>query len=87
MNEINGLLSAQNARQGFTVQDDGAIAIPTVGRVAIGGMTLEEAQSALFQNLVQSQIDPNFNLEITEFNSQRVAVGGAVAAPNWCRLR
>ncbi|MET3601645.1 polysaccharide biosynthesis/export family protein [Martelella mangrovi] len=81
LNEINGLLAAQNARQGYTVQDDGAIAIPTVGRVSIGGMTLEEAQSALFQKLVQSQIDPTFNLEITDFNSQRVAVGGAVAQP------
>jgi len=81
LNEINGLLAAQNARQGYTVQDDGAIAIPTVGRVNIAGMTLQEAQSALFQKLVASQIDPTFNLEITEFNSQRVSVGGAVGKP------
>ncbi|WP_246072169.1 polysaccharide biosynthesis/export family protein [Martelella lutilitoris] len=81
LNQINGLLAAQNSRQGYTVQDDGAIAIPTVGRVTIGGMTMEEAQSVLFQRLVESQIDPNFNLEITDFNSQRVAVGGAVAQP------
>ncbi|MGV0909160.1 polysaccharide biosynthesis/export family protein [Martelella sp. FOR1707] len=81
INEINGLLAAQNARQGYTVQDDGAIAIPTVGRVNIAGMTLQEAQSALFQKLVASQIDPTFNLEIREFNSQRVSVGGAVGNP------
>ena len=81
LNEINGLLAAQNSRQGYTVQDDGAVAIPTVGRVMIAGMTLQEAQSALFQRLVTSQIDPTFNLEITDFNSQRVAVGGAVGTP------
>ncbi|MEO1985813.1 MAG: polysaccharide biosynthesis/export family protein [Martelella sp.] len=81
LNEINGLLAAQNARQGYTVQDDGAIAIPTVGRVNIAGMTLQEAQSALFQKLVASQIDPTFNLEISEFNSQRVSVGGDVGDP------
>ncbi|MBB4123368.1 polysaccharide biosynthesis/export family protein [Martelella radicis] len=81
LNQMNGLLAAQNSRQGYTVQDDGAIAIPTVGRVSIAGKTLKEAQSLLFQKLVESQIDPNFNLEITDFNSQRVAVGGAVGQP------
>lgn len=81
LNEINGLLAAQNARQGYTVQDDGAVAIPNVGRVTIAGMTLQEAQSALFQRLVTSQIDPTFNLEITDFNSQRVSIGGAVGQP------
>ena len=42
--ELTGLLAAQNRRQGYTVQDDGAIAIPEVGRVILGGQTLEEAE-------------------------------------------
>ncbi len=76
--ELSGLLAAQNRRQGYTVQDDGgAIAIPDVGRIMLGGMTLEEAEAELFQALVENQIDPSFSLEIAEFNSQRVAVGGA----------
>jgi len=79
--ELTGLLAAQNARQGYTVQDDGAIAIPNVGRVRIAGMTVEEAENALFQRLVESQIDPTFSLEIAEFNARRVAVGGAVGKP------
>lgn len=41
--ELSGLLAAQSRRQGYTVQDDGAIAIPDVGRVQVAGMTLEEA--------------------------------------------
>ena len=32
--ELSGLLAAQNAREGYTVQDDGAINIPNVGRGA-----------------------------------------------------
>lgn len=79
--QLSGLLAAQNRRQGYTVQDDGAIAIPEVGRVAVAGRTLEEAEAALFQRLVENQIDPSFSVEIAEFNSKRVAIGGAVANP------
>lgn len=79
--ELSGLLAAQNRRQGYTVQDDGSIAIPDVGRVRIGGLKLEDAEAVLFQALVENQIDPSFSLEIAQFNSQRVSVGGAVARP------
>lgn len=79
--ELSGLLAAQNSRQGYTVQDDGAIAVPDVGRVMMAGLTLEEAEAQLFQSLVQNQIDPTFSLEIAEFNSKRVSIGGAVAQP------
>jgi polysaccharide export outer membrane protein len=79
--ELAGLLAAQNQRQGYTVQDDGAIAIANVGSVALQGLTLQEAQDAIFNALVSSQIDPSFALEIAQFNSQRVSVGGGVAAP------
>lgn len=79
--ELSGLLAAQNSRQGYTVQDDGSIAIPDVGRVAIAGLTLEEAEDTLFQSLVSAQIEPTFSLEISEFNSKKVSIGGAVAAP------
>lgn len=79
--ELSGLLAAQNRRQGYTVQDDGAIAIPDVGRVMVAGLTLEEAEAALFQRLLSAQIDPSFSLEIAEFNSKRVSIGGAVGTP------
>ena len=77
---LTGLLAAQSQRQGYTVQDDGAIAIPEVGRIRLAGLTLEEGEAEIFQALVGNQLDPTFSLEISEFNSQRVAVGGAVTA-------
>lgn len=80
--ELSGLLAAQNSRQGYTVQDDGAIAVPDVGRVPLAGLTLEEAEAQLFQSLVQNQIDPTFSLEISGFNSKRISLGGAVANPS-----
>jgi len=79
--ELAGLLATQNRRQDYTVQDDGAIAIPNVGRIILAGLSLEEAESALFQRLLENQIDPTFSLEIAEFNSKRVAIGGAVGSP------
>lgn len=79
--ELTGLLAAQNRRQGYTVQDDGAIAVPDVGRIPLASLTLEEAETLLFQRLVQSGIDPSFSLEIAEFNAQEVTVGGRVANP------
>ena len=79
--QLSGLLAAQNSRQGYTVQDDGAIAVPDVGRVPVAGLTLEEAEAIVFRRLVEAQIDPTFSLEIAEFNSKRVSIGGAVNTP------
>lgn len=73
--------SLKTGRQAFTVQDDGAINIPSVGRVRIAELTVETAEAELFQQMVATQQDPTFSLEIAEFNSRRVSVGGAVAAP------
>lgn len=78
---LTGLLAAQNRRQGYTVQDDGAITIPEVGRVRLAGLSLEEAEAEVFEALVGNQIDPTFSIEIAEFNSQRVSIGGAVRTP------
>ncbi|MBB5223070.1 polysaccharide export outer membrane protein [Amaricoccus macauensis] len=84
--ELTGLLAAENRRQGYTVQDDGSIAIPDVGRVRIAEMTLEEAEAVLFQRLLERQIDPSFSLEIADFNARKVSIGGAVAQPGVARI-
>ncbi len=81
LDPLSGQLPSGNGRQSYTVQDDGMIAIPQVGRVAISGMTLSEAEDHLFKRMVENQIDPTFSLEISEFNSKRVSVGGAVGQP------
>lgn len=78
---LSGLLAAENRRQGYTVQDDGTIAIPDAGRVRVAGLTVEEAEAQVFEALVEAQMDPTFSLEIAEFNSKRASVGGAVGAP------
>ncbi|WP_238321652.1 polysaccharide biosynthesis/export family protein [Halocynthiibacter namhaensis] len=86
LEELTGLLAAQNRRLGYTVQDDGAITIPDVGRVNVAMMTLEEAEAEIFRALVEHQIDPVFSVEISEFNSSRVSIAGAVAQPQIANL-
>jgi polysaccharide export outer membrane protein len=76
--QLSGLLAAQQQRQGYVVSDDGGISIPDIGRVEIAGLTLAEAQDRVFRFLLDNQVDPAFSLEVAEFNSQRVTVGGAV---------
>ncbi|MGS4944964.1 polysaccharide biosynthesis/export family protein [Meridianimarinicoccus sp. RP-17] len=78
---LTGILAAQSRRQGYTVQDDGTIAIPEAGRVQVAGLTVEDAEASVFQALVAAGLDPSFSLEIAEFNSKRVSVGGAVGQP------
>jgi polysaccharide export outer membrane protein len=79
--ELAGLVAAQNQRQTYRVQDDGSISVPEVGRVSVRGMTVAEAEDVIFQRLVEARMDPEFTLEIAAFNSQRVSVGGAVGSP------
>lgn len=80
-NDLSGLLATQNRREGYTVRDDGAISIPDIGPVRIAGLSLKDAEAALFDALIARQIDPAFSLDVAEFNSKRVAVGGRVASP------
>lgn len=76
--QVSGVFAAQSQQQGYTVRDDGAISIPEVGSVAVQGLTIEEAEERVFQRLIQSQFDAEFSLEIAEFKSKRVTIGGAV---------
>ena len=81
LEQLPALISSQSKRQGFVVQDDGAIAIPDAGRVRVAGLTMQDAEAVIFQALVSAGIDPSFTFEISEFNSQRVSVAGEVRSP------
>lgn len=77
----SGLAAANANRQKYTVQDDGSISIPDIGRIRVEGMTLPQVEQAIFQALLERQKDPSFSVEIAEFNSQRVDVAGMVTQP------
>jgi len=79
---LPGLIAAQSKRTGYTVQDDGAIAVPDAGRIEIAGKTVRDAEREIFRALVAAGIDPSFSLEVTEFHSHIVSVGGLVGSPS-----
>lgn len=76
----NGLTS-RSLREEYTVRDDGTIAVPEAGSVQVSGLTLDQAEAAIFQRLTAAGIDPAFSVEIAGFNSKRASVGGAVGNP------
>lgn len=78
---LNGLVASQSSQRGFRVQDNGAVSIPDIGRVVIGGLTLSEAESTVYQHLLAAGVSPSFSIEITEFNSQKISVSGRVKSP------
>jgi len=77
---ISGSTEGQTAQQDIVVRDDGAVSIPQVGTVDVAGMSIDEAEARIFERLIDAGIDPNFGVQITAFNSQRVSIGGAVGA-------
>lgn len=77
---LTGTATTDTRAQDLTVRDDGAVSIPQVGAVPVVGMTIEEAEDALFTRLLDAGIDPAFSLEVASFNSRRASIGGAVGS-------
>lgn len=80
-NPAAGEMGSQSQGQLYTVQEDGSIALPDIGRIKVAGMTIMEAENAVFQKIVASNLSPSVSIEIAEFKSRSAAVGGAVASP------
>ena len=78
---LNGLSASQTSQRGYMVQEDGAISIPDIGRVVTGGLTLQEAESVVYQLLLAQGVSPSFSVEITEFNSQKISISGNIKSP------
>lgn len=66
---------------GYRVGNDGSIVIPSIGSVQIAGLTLSESHQLIFDRLLTQGRDPGISLDVQEFNSQFVTIGGAVGRP------
>jgi len=80
-NVLNDLIASQNVQRGFKVQEDGAVSIPDIGRIVIGGLTLQEVESNIYQRLLEVGETPSFSIEIVEFNSQKISITGNIKSP------
>ena len=64
------------------VSEDGIIIMPLIGPVVVGGLTPQEAEDRIAGLLGQNYLqDPQVNIFVKEFASQKVTVTGSVKSP------
>lgn len=66
---------------GTVVEDDGHIYYPHVGRIPVAGLTLPEIREKLTSALSKTIRNPQLDVRIMTFRSQKVYVGGEVRNP------
>lgn len=65
----------------ITVQPDGFASFPGIGSLRIGGLTLDQAQTALVAKASERLEDPEVTINLKEFEKPCVIVGGEVRNP------
>lgn len=74
--------SAEGERAGgFLVQSDGTFSYPFIGQVEARGRTVGEIREDMIARLDKYIAEPQIDVRIASFNSQRVVVGGEVGSP------
>jgi polysaccharide export outer membrane protein len=64
-----------------TIAADGAFSYPLLGRIQAAGLTAQELESQLAKALTEFVVNPQVNVTVAQFQSQRVHVAGEVKAP------
>jgi polysaccharide export outer membrane protein len=71
----------------YRVDNDGFISFPLLGRIAVGGATLAEAQEKIRALLANGYIrNPQLRIDIGEYKSQSIYVSGEVRSPAELRM-
>jgi polysaccharide export outer membrane protein len=66
----------------FSVEADGTVAFPLVGRVRVGGLTIRGAESEITKRLAAGYLnDPRVSVNVEQYRSQQVFVMGEVHQP------
>lgn len=60
---------------------DGFIKLPLIGRVKVGGLTLQQAEAELSTKLGAYYRDPDVSISVIAFHSQPVSILGSVKSP------
>ncbi|MDO4641782.1 MAG: polysaccharide export protein [Neisseria sp.] len=75
---VTNIAQNQQANNGIWVNDNGRIFFPLVGEVLVAGKTINQVQSELASRLKRYIKNPQVEVNIAEFRSQKVSVSGAV---------
>jgi polysaccharide export outer membrane protein len=63
------------------INTNGTVSLPLIGSVAIGGMTLLDAQSSIEKKLAQFLVSPQVSLFIEDYGNKTIFVMGEVQKP------
>ena len=69
------------AEAGHEVRKDGSIFYPYIGRVEVAGRTIPTIRNELARRLATYITNPQVDVRVAAFNSQRVYVSGSVGSP------
>jgi len=77
------VLGEKDLPKTYRVQPDGTIAFPYVDRIAVGGLEPQQIEEAIKAALRDAKIlsNPQVTLVVTQYNSKKVSVVGAVMKP------
>ena len=77
-----------NLKREVRVNSRGAISLPLVGTVTVGGLTGEEAETLIAEKYGKDYLqDPQVSVFIKEYTSQRITLEGAIAKPGIYPIR
>ena len=76
-----GSTGSMGSVHGYTIDNTGAVRLPVLGLVQVGGMTCDQAAKAIEQTITQKNIIKNPDVTVRLLNA-RVAVLGAVKSPH-----
>lgn len=66
---------------GITVENDGTIYYPYIGKVPVVGLTVDQIREAISQPLAEYIAAPQVSVRIIRFNAKRAYVTGQVSSP------
>ena len=66
---------------GRRVGSDGSVFFPTLGRVKVAGLTVEQAREKFVSMLAKNVRDPQVDLRVVAYRSQRIQMTGEVKYP------
>jgi len=77
-----------NLKREVRVNSRGAISMPLIGTVTVGGLTGEEAETLIAEKYGKDYLqDPQVSVFIKEYTSQRITLEGAIARPGIYPIR
>lgn len=74
--------SSLNSTFGYTVDNDGFISLPQIGKIMVGGMTMEECGAVIEQAIIDAQLITDPKVTVRMMNAAVTVLGGVRSPGN-----